>query len=78
MPSGFKYNGTDLDAIFKTRSTTATADTGFLVNGTDLADRYEKIAYSPQQEITYDTGFKTDKGTYSGTDLRYIFVDINY
>lgn len=73
MPSGFKYNGTDLDSIFKARSTAATANVGFLSGTQDLADRYEKIAYSPAQEISYNTGFKKN-----GTDLRYIFVDINY
>lgn len=82
MASGFKYNGTDLDSIFKARTTSATADTGFLYNdnGTykDLSNKYEKIAYSPQQEITYNTRFITNKTGYTNKDLRYIFVDLNY
>lgn len=73
MPSGFKVNTTDLDDIFKARSTTPTANVNFKSGTQDLSDRYEKIAYSPQQEISYNTGFKNN-----GTDLRYIFVDKNY
>lgn len=78
MPSGFKVNGIDLDDIFKLRSTSATANVNFKNNTQDLADRYEKIAYSPQQEISYNTGFKAGGSPYSNTDLRYIFVDKNY
>lgn len=64
---------TDLDLIFKARTSSARADVGIKKNGTDLAQLYEKIKYSPAQEINFNTGFKT-----GGTDLRYIFVDINY
>jgi hypothetical protein len=83
MASGFKVRisgvDTDLDSIFKPRTSSATANTGFKSNGTDLAQLYEKIQYSPAQEISFDT--KLIAGSWNGggnTDLRYIFVNINY
>jgi hypothetical protein len=70
-----KINGTptDLDSVFKARTSAARANVGIKSNGTDLAQLYEKIQYSPAQEINFNTGFKT-----GGVDLRYIFVNINY
>lgn len=75
MASGFKtYSASvqvDLDDIFATRSTTARANTGFLVGSQDLADRYEKSGGGDL--IGYNTYFKS-----GSTDLGSIFRDKNY
>lgn len=48
MTSGIEATGVDLDSIYATRVHAAIANTGIEVNGTDIAQRYEAVAYGTQ------------------------------
>ncbi len=76
MPSGYKVRinnvDTDLDDIFAARSSSPTANVNFNAQGSDLANRFEPIT-TANQEIAFDVNYKKN-----GTDLRYIFADINF
>lgn len=48
MTSGIEATGIDLDSIYLTRVHTAIANVGIEVNGTDIAQRYEGLAYGTQ------------------------------
>ena len=62
----------DLDTLFKARTGTAIANTGFVANGTDIAQRYE-ASTDVYDRIGFNTLFK--KG---GVDLSTLFMNINY
>ena len=62
----------DLDTLFKARTGTAIANTGFVANGTDIAQRYE-ASTDVSDRIGFNTLFK--KG---GVDLSTLFMNINY
>jgi hypothetical protein len=68
MASGYKSNQVDLDQIFQPRGgATPVANTGYLVAGVDLAQRYAPRVTPPVPV----TGFKS-----SGVDLNQIFNGI--
>jgi hypothetical protein len=76
MASGFVTGGNDLDTIFRAIVTTPRANVGFAVQGTDIANRYEKSAGngSPNaDQIGYNTGFIN-----VATDLQYYFQSISW
>lgn len=68
MASGLLKNGVDLDNLFEARSSTAIANTGILVGGVDIANRYEKLASG---SAIAAVGFKV-----SGADLNTLFAGI--
>ena len=77
MPSYFtcisaSADRVDLDALFKARTGTAIANTGFVANGTDISQRYE-ASTDISDRIGFNTLFK--KG---GVDLSTLFMNINY
>ena len=77
MPTGYtvKINGSDvdLDTIFAAKSpdTSPAANVNFTSNGSDLSSLFEPIT-TANQEINFDVNYKKN-----GTDLRYIFANIN-
>lgn len=70
MATGYIVSGRgDLDTLFKARTSTASADTGFKNSGgVDLAQLFEPRGVST---AIADTGFKS-----AGTDLASVFMDI--
>lgn len=66
MGSGFLKNSVDLDSVFEQRSTAAIANVGHQVAGTDLAQRYEKLASGTAAAAT---GFKSNNN-----DLNTLFA----
>lgn len=77
MPSGYTVNSTDLDDIFAPLGSlggTPVNAVGFNVGASDLYLRYEPISASDQQ-IPYNTNYISNNGSYTNTDLKYIFVD---
>lgn len=75
MPSGYAVNGTDLDDLFMARGTTTKrADVGYGVGGSDISNRFRAV--KPDWETdkrSSNTGYKSN-----GTDLKEMFVDIDY
>lgn len=71
MPSNIKVSGTDLDSIFAPRTSSAGANVGVQVSGTDIANRYELSTGG--DTIGFNTNIKS-----GGNDLRNIFRDISY
>ena len=71
MATGFiAIGGSDLDALFKARTSTAGANTGFLSNGgVDLAQRFEPRGSTTARA---NTGFRNA----SAVDLAQLFMDI--
>ena len=72
MPSNLKYNGTDLDDLFKTiGSYPASSTTNFKVGGTDIAGRYAPSQVT-NDRLLYNVGYKVN-----GADLSTVFRDYN-
>jgi len=59
MPSGYKFNNTDLDDIFKLKKTGASSalPSGFVANGADLSARYEASRAVSDRHLVA-TGYK--------------------
>jgi len=66
MGSGFTVDGVDLDSILNTRVNGVIGNTGFLAGGSDIANRYEKLASGSAPALT---GFKVN-----GSDLNSLFA----
>lgn len=77
MPSGFYTKSSsvtvDLDDVFKARANAKRADVNFKVGGVDISNRYEQTIDGTTDIIPFNTYFKV-----GGTDLRYLFQDIDY
>jgi len=71
MANEYKVAGSNLAAIFVTRTSAKRADVGFKIGGTDVSNSWEKTAGGDQ--IDYDTNYYAD-----GTDLRYLFRSSGY
>jgi hypothetical protein len=73
MPAGITVNGSDLDDIFKGRTSTKRADVGFQVAGSDISNRYEPAGTTANSKISFDTGFVA-----ASTDLKELFMRKGY
>jgi hypothetical protein len=72
MASNLKYNGTDLDDLFKPIGDfPESSDTNYKVGGTDILSRYAPSQVD-NDRLLYNVGFKVN-----GTDLSDLFRDFN-
>ena len=76
ITSDGSYNNTDLDSIFKARTSAASEDVGYSLNGTDLSQRFEPLNGRGKAE---PVGYKPNTSNYpDATDLSDVFLNINY
>lgn len=77
MASPYRTVDVDLDALFMLRgSTTPRANTGYMIAGVDLSDRYMASTYSvggPDDRIASNTGYAVD-----GVDIRDLFRALTF
>lgn len=71
--SGYFYNGTNLDNIFKVRQTSKIANVGFSSEGNDISNRYEK-SFTADDRYSLNVNFKN----FDGTDLSQLFQRASY
>ena len=72
MANEYTVNGSDLSAVFASRTSAKRADVGYAINGTDVSNYWEKSGGGDQ--INYNTGFAIS----DGTDFRYLFRSSGY